>query len=301
MITAFVPPPRWREKSTSRGVSWTLSLSATSLIESVVAIVRVQMSDLTVSALAREKQLPVASGKSSAIGFVARAAVAFAVMLAGMGLGSSCGPESFDRRLQNSGGGGTGGGGAGDVGGNSGADGQDAAADAPNDVPQDMSIDTGPPPACPGTIQDKITPCNGEPPCAKTCGLNLANIGIARATKLCTCAGVGQTWQCPNLGACTYPPITLTCFNLPTPLPACPVAQVEAGSNLIAPNATSCTLVAGQSCGNVCGSTTANSYQDSGGNGKIGYCVCVTKGTTAVWQCASINEWPPEVTPADRG
>src|SRR5262249_15115429 len=155
---------------------------------------------------AKEKQLPVASGKGGSAGFFVRAAVAFAVTLAGMGLGSSCGPESFNRRVQDDGGAGIGEGGAGDVRGNSGAGGQDAAPDAPNDAPQDMSTDTGidtgapdgPPAACPGSIQDKITPCNGEPPCAKTCGLNLANLGIARATKLCTCPGVGQTWQCPN-------------------------------------------------------------------------------------------------------
>jgi len=255
--------------------------------------------------------------------------MAFTVMLAGLGLANSCGPESFHDVSQKDGaadagidhpgtGGSPGAGGTGDLGGNSGADGQDGSqdifADASSDLPQDLmtdspandtGIDTGasdaPPVACPGTIQDKITPCNGEPPCTKGCGLNLASINIARATKLCTCPGPGQTWQCPNLGACTYPPLTLTCFNLPTTLPPCPVTQVEVGSNLIIPNATPCTLAAGETCGNVCGSTSANSYQDSGGNGKIGYCVCVTKGATAVWQCASTNEWPPEVTPPDGG
>lgn len=252
-----------------------------------------------------------------------RPIIVLAILLAGLGLGSSCGPESFHGSSNDaaSGGGGnqpgTGGapgaGGAADLGGNSGANGQGGAPDAaqdvpqdvPRDVPQDTAIDTGasdaPPVACLGTIQDKITPCNGEPPCTKGCGLNLASIGIARATKLCTCPGAGQTWQCPNLGVCMYPPITLTCFNLPTPLPACPVTQVEVGSNLIAPNSTPCTLAPGETCGDVCGSTSANSYQDSGGNGKVGYCVCVTKGATAVWQCASVNEWPPEVTAPDGG
>lgn len=272
-------------------------------------------------------RVPDAFGKSGGGGLLAARAIALATLFAVLGLGGSCGPESFHGSSNGGAGGGAGGdhpgaggasgvGGASGLGGNSGANGQggspDAAAqDAPQDVPQDVPqdtatvVDTGasdaPPVACLGTIQDKITPCNGEPPCTKGCGLNLASIGIARASKLCTCPGAGQTWQCPNLGVCSYPPITLTCFNLPTPLPACPVTQVEVGSNLIVPNATSCTLAPGDTCGDVCGSTSANSYQDSGGNGKIGYCVCVTKGATAVWQCASINEWPPEVTPSDGG
>ena len=246
-------------------------------------------------------------------------------MCAGVGLGNSCGPESFHDIQKDAGpetepdrpgtGGASGLGGAGDLGGNSGANGQDGSQDAPQDLQQDTprvvpidgaaGIDTGPsdapPVACPGTILDKITPCNGEPPCTKGCGLNLASINIARATKLCTCPGVGQTWQCPNQGSCNYPPLDVTCFNLPTTLPACPIAQVEVGSGLIVPNATPCTLPAGDICGNVCGSTSANSYQDSGGNGKIGYCACVTKGASAAWQCASINEWPPDVTLPDGG
>jgi hypothetical protein len=265
-----------------------------------------------------------AFGENGDGGFAAARAIALAVLFAVPGLVSSCGPESFHGSASGGAsgaggdhpgtGGGSGVGGTSGLGGNSGANGQggspDAAQDVPQDVPQDTAtadtgIDTGasdaPPQACVGTIQDKITPCNGEPPCTKGCGLNLASIGIGRASKLCTCPGMGQTWQCPNLGVCTYPPITLTCFNLPTLLPACPVTQVEVGSNLIIPNATPCTLPAGDTCGDVCGSTSANSYQDSGGNGKIGYCVCVTKGATAVWQCASVNEWPPEVTPPPDG
>jgi hypothetical protein len=268
---------------------------------------------------------PGASGNSGGGRFVAARAIALAILFAVLGLGSSCGPESFHASsndaaagaggsLPGAGGAPPGAGGAGALGGSSGANGQDGAADTPQDLPQDVpqdnatndtGVDTGdpdaPPVACAGTIQDKITPCNGEPPCTKGCGLNLASIAIGRATKLCTCPGVGQTWQCPNQGVCTYPPITLTCFNLPTPLPTCPVTQVEVGSNLIIPNATPCTLAPGDTCGDVCGSTSVNSYQDSGGNGKIGYCVCVTKGATAAWQCASLNEWPPEVTPTDGG
>jgi hypothetical protein len=270
--------------------------------------------------------LPDAFAKSGGRRFVAGRAIALAILFTGLALGNSCGPESFHQGSSNDAGAGGGGGnhpgaggasgigGAGELGGSSGENGQDASVDAPRDLPQDIpqdtatadtGIDTGasdaPPSACLGTIQDKITPCNGEPPCTKGCGLNLASIGIGRASKLCTCPGAGQTWQCPNLGVCSYPPITLTCFNLPTPLPLCPVTQVEVGSNLIVPNATACTLAPGETCGQVCGSVSGNSYQDSGGNGKMGYCVCVTKGATAVWQCASVNEWPPEVTPPDGG
>jgi hypothetical protein len=254
----------------------------------------------------------IAFGKSSEGRFIAGPTVALAVIFAGLGLGNSCGPESFHGAEKDAGAEADrpGTGGTGDLGGNSGANGQDGSRDVPKDTPQDLAsneagIDVGasdaPPGACPGTILDKVTPCNGEPPCTKGCGLNLASINIARATKLCTCPGVGQTWQCPNLGACTYPPLDVTCFNLPTPLAPCPVAQVEVGSGLIMPNATACTLPAGDICGNVCGSSSSNSYQDSGGNGKIGYCACVTKGASAAWQCASINEWPPEVTQSDGG
>jgi hypothetical protein len=255
-------------------------------------------------------------GRRSRIAF--GKSVAFAVIFAGLGLVNSCGPESFHAVQNDAGddrpglGGAPGTGGTGDFGGNSGANGQDGSQDVPKDTRQDVPVDgpangidagasDAPPVACPGTILDKVTPCNGEPPCTKGCGLNLASINVARATKLCTCPGAGQTWQCPNLGACTYPPLDVTCFNLPTPLPACPIAQVEVGSGLIMPNATPCTLPTGDICGSVCGSNSSNSYQDSGGNGKIGYCACVTKGAAAAWQCASINEWPPEVTQADGG
>jgi len=43
-------------------------------------------------------------------------------------------------------------------------------------------------------------------------------------------------------------------------------------------------------CGNICGSASANTYLDGSNNPKMGYCVCIN----GVYQCASVNEWPPQ-------
>jgi hypothetical protein len=127
-------------------------------------------------------------------------------------------------------------------------------------------------------------------PCNKNCGANIGMISATRAQKTCTC-GSTNLWSCPSAaGACVYPTgIDLTCFHIPTPLPACPTDLSDGGSGLLRPNASACTPPSG-TCGGVCGSTTANSYQDSGGVGKIGYCTCIG----ARWQCASLNEWAPQ-------
>ncbi len=121
-------------------------------------------------------------------------------------------------------------------------------------------------------------------PCTKNCGINAA--GQMRAQKPCTCLTPALTWDCTNAGACAYPPAFATaCFKLPTPVPACP-----AGSPLVVTGTTACVNTTGATCGPVCGAATGNSYQDSKAAAKVGYCACIN----SVWQCASVNEWPPQ-------
>jgi hypothetical protein len=106
-------------------------------------------------------------------------------------------------------------------------------------------------------------------------------------------------WSCPSTnGACVYPTdIDLMCFRLTAPIALCPTGGADggtdggadAGSTLIRSGTTSCTPPNSETCGNLCGSATDSSYQDSSGP-KVGYCVCIA-GT---YQCASVNEWPPQ-------
>jgi hypothetical protein len=142
---------------------------------------------------------------------------------------------------------------------------------------------------------DKVTACDSSPSCTKNCGVNAGAIQLPRAQKLCTCPGPAPAvWSCPSsLSACVYPtptPTTWTCFHLPTPVPACPLdpAQTTNGG-VVKTGVTTCTPATG-GCGNVCGSATATAYQDGSNAAKMGYCACV--GT--VFQCASVNEWPPQ-------
>jgi hypothetical protein len=148
-------------------------------------------------------------------------------------------------------------------------------------------------------------PCNSDPPCAENCGVNISALTTSHRQKTCTCSGStasGGRWSCPSeAGACTYPTdVDLTCFQVPSPLLACPMdtpdggpadaGSGDGGSSLIRTNSTACTLPNSEVCGGVCGSAspTVFSYQDSTGTAKSGYCVCVA----GIWQCASVNDWP---------
>jgi hypothetical protein len=64
--------------------------------------------------------------------------------------------------------------------------------------------------------------------------------------------------------------------------------SVDGGSSLIRNGTTVCTPPNSEVCGNVCGTTTANSYLTRTGTAAIGYCVCIN----GAYQCSSINDWP---------
>ena len=84
-------------------------------------------------------------------------------------------------------------------------------------------------------------------------------------------------------GTCVYPTdIDLACFQLPTPVPACPHYPADGGRR-IRTGVSACEVPNSQTCGNVCGSATAGvmSYQNAAGAGQVGYCVCIA----GVYQC----------------
>jgi hypothetical protein len=154
---------------------------------------------------------------------------------------------------------------------------------------------TGALPICASPAPADKSACTvGAATCTKNCGANTTAL-LARAQKPCACLASATTagayaWDCTNSGACTYP-ASLTamtaCFHIPTPLTACPL---DAGA-LIRPHASVCTNTPAGTCGTVCGSTTAPSYQDTSAAQKVGYCSCIN----GLWECASLTEWPTGV------
>ncbi len=160
-------------------------------------------------------------------------------------------------------------------------------------------------PMCANPAPGDKTPCDSNPSCAKNCGLNITAITTSeRALKGCTCSGPmadGGMWSCPSTnGACMYPTdIDLSCFHLPSPVPLCSVGGSDGGADgggadggaaLIKSGTTACALPNSEVCGNVCGSATVNTYLDGSNNQKMGYCACIG----GFYQCASVNEWPPQ-------
>jgi len=122
-------------------------------------------------------------------------------------------------------------------------------------------------PSCPTSITDKSTTCTTEGlACPKTCGVE------SKGSKTCTCtAGV---FVCESVApTCHYPAgADLTCYHLPSPVPACPTGTVSNGA---------CTDAACMPC---------SGYNDSSGSAKTGYCVCVS----GKYKCASDKEWPAQ-------
>jgi hypothetical protein len=163
---------------------------------------------------------------------------------------------------------------------------------------------------CQAPIPNDKGGCNGnETSCTKPCGPNVADLNLGRPQKACACtggpmvAGFPMSWDCSGGGICAWPPAlaAVACFHLPATVPLCPTdPTADGGSNLLRPNATTCTLGAGEMCGQICGSNvmTQPSYQDSNGAPKVGYCVCSVRAAGgARWQCASTMEWAPQTTP----
>jgi hypothetical protein len=159
---------------------------------------------------------------------------------------------------------------AGSIGGSN-AIGDGAVADAFMGTP-----DAGGPYAamCASTVKNKAACMTAtDVQCANGCGPNKAGY------KNCDC--FSDVWSCPK---CEYVPGNYDCYRLPDPIEACPVDPNDAG--IILPMVGSpCTRAA---C-SPCGSATLNSYMDSGGAPKVGYCVC---GNEQKWTCASASEWP---------
>jgi hypothetical protein len=142
---------------------------------------------------------------------------------------------------------------------------------------------------CAASVKDQSA-CTNDPSCVQTCGLNISALTTSKPMRTCTCSA--SKWSCPGTaGSCVYPTdIDATCFQLPSPVPACPKDPADGGTMLIKNGASPCEDPSSEVCGNLCGSAAAGtpSYQDAMGASQVGYCVCIS-GT---WQCASVNDWP---------
>jgi hypothetical protein len=143
-------------------------------------------------------------------------------------------------------------------------------------------------PACTTPAPEDGAPCNSNPTCTKDCGVDITVLTPSKSKKTCTCSGANGTWSCPNANkACVYPTdALLDCLVIPTGITACPADTTDGGSGLIRTGVSTCPVPNSEVCGNICGSTTANTYRDSAGAAHAGYCVCTGK-----WQCATVADW----------
>ena len=142
--------------------------------------------------------------------------------------------------------------------------------------------------ACTTPAPEDGASCNSNPTCAKSCGVDISVLSVTPPKKTCTCSGANGTWSCPNLpGACVYPTdANLDCLIVPTTIAACPADTSDGGSALIRTGVSTCAVPGSETCGNICGSTTANTYRDASGTARPGYCVCTGK-----WQCGNVADW----------
>jgi hypothetical protein len=108
--------------------------------------------------------------------------------------------------------------------------------------------------------------------CYKTCGP--ASVGFK--SEACMSGAYVEQSGCSFL-----PGVDYSCYKIPAAIdPSCPATAPKASDPCtVAP----CTLC-----------NVANSYLDSTGAAKTGYCVCPAPGTsgTSKWSCASSTAWP---------
>jgi hypothetical protein len=119
--------------------------------------------------------------------------------------------------------------------------------------------------------------------CWNTCGPNHSGV------KNCTC--VAGLWSCPTCDYDTTDPSKFACYKNAGSA-ACPPDPSDTSGNMLPGSGGACT----QDPCKPCGSGAANSYRDSSGAPKAGWCICVPKtdGTGAVYSCASVKEWAPQ-------
>jgi hypothetical protein len=120
--------------------------------------------------------------------------------------------------------------------------------------------------------------------CWNTCGPNKSGV------KNCTCAG--GTWACPTCDYDVTNPRAYDCYKTAGSV-ACPPDPSDTSGNMLPASGGACTANACKPCG----SAAANSYRDSTGTPKAGWCICVPKtdGTAGgVYSCASVKEWAPQ-------
>lgn len=119
--------------------------------------------------------------------------------------------------------------------------------------------------------------------CFNTCGPNKSG------TKNCTCTG--GLWACPTCDYDVSVPSKFACYKTATAV-LCPPDPTDTSGGMLPASGGACTL---DPC-KPCGSASVNSYRDSSGVPKFGWCICVptTDGTGSVYSCASVLEWAPQ-------
>ena len=122
-----------------------------------------------------------------------------------------------------------------------------------------------------------------DQPCWNTCGPNHSGV------KNCTC--VANAWSCPLCEYNTSDPSKFTCYKNAGSV-ACPPDPSDTSGQMLPASGGACT----QDPCKPCGSGAANSYRDSSGAPKAGWCICVPKtdGTGSTYSCASVKEWAPQ-------
>jgi len=124
-----------------------------------------------------------------------------------------------------------------------------------------------------------------DQPCYTTCG------PLGSGTQNCACIadpdggadGAGGVWRCPSCGYDPAPAKSYACFQRPVTPTLCPkdgTLPIRHG----APCAAAPCMP--------CGSENDDTYRDSAGVNKKGFCVC-SDVTNGKWSCASSFEWPP--------